>query len=219
MGHIGDSALPNTVKRFRPRSAQWHSLNPAKHLGTVGEKIRSSIAGFRLDLRRKGSVHGDRKDRNVSMNLVQPEENIAQIVELDLAGLRRYWHSSFGRHPSKHLSRQILLRLMAYRLQADAYGDLSETTAKILEKIAAGNGDGNNTALGLPGSGNDFLLSTGTILVREHHGVNHRVVVMQDGFSWNGTSYPSLSKVAKAITGTQWNGPRFFGLRDRKAKA
>ena len=56
----------------------------------------------------------------------------------------------------------------------------------------------------------------GTLLVREWEGVPHRVMVMAEGFAWNGSTYPSLSKVARAITGTRWNGPRFFGLRDQK---
>jgi hypothetical protein len=56
----------------------------------------------------------------------------------------------------------------------------------------------------------------GTPLVREWEGVSHRVMVMAEGFAWNGSTYPSLSKVARAITSTRWNGPRFFGLRDQK---
>ena len=58
----------------------------------------------------------------------------------------------------------------------------------------------------------------GTLLVRDWEGTSHRVMVMADGFAWNGTSHPSLSKVARAITGTRWNGPRFFGLRDQRGK-
>ena len=56
------------------------------------------------------------------------------------------------------------------------------------------------------------------ILAREHNGELHRVVVMPDGFAWNGKTYGSLSEVARAITGTNWNGPRFFGLRDRRSQ-
>jgi len=56
---------------------------------------------------------------------------------------------------------------------------------------------------------------SGTLLVREWEGVLHRVMVLEQGFAWNGQTYDSLSKVARAITGTNWNGPRFFGLRDR----
>ena len=58
-------------------------------------------------------------------------------------------------------------------------------------------------------------LKTGTILMREWNGRPHRVTVMDEGFAWNGRTYDSLSKIALAITGTKWNGPRFFGLRDR----
>ena len=59
----------------------------------------------------------------------------------------------------------------------------------------------------------------GTILVREHAGVLHRVITMEQGFAWNGTTYRSLSEVAQAITGTNWNGPRFFGLRAKRSSA
>ena len=62
---------------------------------------------------------------------------------------------------------------------------------------------------------NKGRLQVGTLLAREHAGVLHRVTVVEGGFAWNGTVYPSLSEIARAITGTNWNGPRFFGLRDR----
>jgi hypothetical protein len=58
----------------------------------------------------------------------------------------------------------------------------------------------------------------GTMLAREWNGRMHRVAVLADGFAWNGKTYPSLSKIALAITGTRWNGPRFFGLRDKPSK-
>ena len=61
-------------------------------------------------------------------------------------------------------------------------------------------------------------LTPGTVLVREWDRQSHRVMVLADGFAWNGRTYDSLTKVAFAITGTKWNGPRFFGLRDRPAK-
>jgi hypothetical protein len=62
-------------------------------------------------------------------------------------------------------------------------------------------------------------LTKGTVLVREWDRQSHRVMVLADGFAWNGQTYDSLSKVALAITGTKWNGPRFFGLRDRRTKS
>jgi DUF2924 family protein len=60
-------------------------------------------------------------------------------------------------------------------------------------------------------------LTPGTVLVREWDRQSHRVMVLADGFAWNGQTYESLSKIAFAITGTRWNGPRFFGLRDKQA--
>ena len=62
-------------------------------------------------------------------------------------------------------------------------------------------------------------LTPGTVLVREWDRQSQRVMVMADGFAWNGQTYDSLSKVAFAITGTKWNGPRFFGLRDKEVRA
>ena len=62
-------------------------------------------------------------------------------------------------------------------------------------------------------------LTPGTVLMREWNDQPQRVMVMADGFSWNGKSYGSLSEVAFAITGTRWNGPQFFGLRDKKGQA
>ena len=63
-----------------------------------------------------------------------------------------------------------------------------------------------------------FAPPPGTVLVREWDQKSHRVMVMPDGFAWNGKTYPSLSKIAFAITGTRWNGPRFFGLRDKSSR-
>ena len=62
-------------------------------------------------------------------------------------------------------------------------------------------------------------LTPGTVLVREWYRQSQRVMVMADGFAWNGQTYDSLSKVAFAITGTKWNGPRFFGLRDKASRS
>ena len=62
------------------------------------------------------------------------------------------------------------------------------------------------------------MLPAGTVLGREWNGQMQRVTVLEDGFAWKGKIYPSLSKIALAITGTRWNGPRFFGLRDRPSK-
>src|SRR5215204_2305314 len=97
--------------------------------------------------------------------------------------------------------------------QAAVFGDLDKATARLLDRIADDAGSGKRVEVPVP---DRVGIRPGTLLVREWEGVCHRVMVMAEGFAWNGSTYPSLSKVARAITGTRWNGPRFFGLRDQK---
>ena len=137
-----------------------------------------------------------------------------RLAAMDAASLRRRWRMVFGRAAPDHLPRALLQRALAYRIQADALGDLDRETIRMLDRLAR---DGRNgTIIPLP-----ELRGTkpGTLLVREWEGVLQRVMVLETGFTWNGHTYDSLSKVARAITGTNWNGPRFFGLRDRKRVA
>ncbi|MBS0276176.1 MAG: DUF2924 domain-containing protein [Proteobacteria bacterium] len=142
------------------------------------------------------------------------EAEVARLGDLGLDGLRSRWRSEFGRVAPIHLSKHLLLRLLAYRLQAQTFGDLSPATRRLLDGLAKERkpSDGETVAVPLPGEGQ---LMTGTMLVREHDDQQHHVMVTEDGFVWNGITYPSLSKVAYAITGTKWNGPRFFGLRGK----
>jgi hypothetical protein len=107
-----------------------------------------------------------------------------------------------------------LFRTLAYRLQADQLGDLDADTRRVLNRLDVSTADGFDrlvTELNRSGS----VLRSGTLLTREWDGHLHRVMVLADGFGWNGKTYKSLSKVACAITGSRWNGPRFFGLRDQ----
>lgn len=113
-----------------------------------------------------------------------------------------------------HLSRQLLFRTLAYRLQADRFGDLDAECRRILDRLNTDPVKGVArlaTDLKRPGR----TLQTGTVLTREWNGQLHQVVVMPDGFQWGGKTYRSLSKVASAIAGSRWNGPRFFGFRDK----
>ena len=115
------------------------------------------------------------------------------------------------------------MRLLAYRLQAKAFGDLAPEAVKVLDQVGRDNARRRTAAIKpmpkavplIPPVPPNRGLKPGTLLVREHGGVMHRVMVMADGFAWNGTTYSNLSAIAVAITGTRWNGPRFFGLRDK----
>ena len=144
------------------------------------------------------------------------DNEIARLRGLDVGQLRARWHTVFRRRAPPHLPRHLLFRILAYRLQVDRLGDLDADCRRLLDRIASGPSDGIDRLvadLHRPRT----ELRPGTLLTREWDGHLQRVMVLADGFSWNGKAYPSLSKVAFAITGSRWNGPRFFGLRDKAA--
>lgn len=140
------------------------------------------------------------------------DNEIARLRGLDVDALRARWQTVFRRKAPPHLLRHLLFRILAYRLQADQLGDLDPDTQRLLDRSGAA-ADVTQLAADLnrirPG------LKPGTVLTREWERQLQQVMVLADGFSWKGKTYPSLSKVAFAITGTRWNGPRFFGLRDK----
>lgn len=140
---------------------------------------------------------------------------IARLRHFDVDELRARWHTVFRRRPPVHLPRHLLFRVLAYRLQADHVGDLDGESHRILDRSGSPE-SARRRALEL--RRRVLNLKPGTVLGREWNGRMHRVTVLGDGFVWKGKSYPSLSKVAFAITGTRWNGPMFFGLRDKSAK-
>jgi len=130
---------------------------------------------------------------------------IARLRDLDVTELRRHWQAVFGRPAPPHLARHLLFRTLAYRLQADRWGDSRSPEEAGQDAVRL--------------SQRTAVLRPGTILAREWNRQMQRVAVLADGFAWNGNTYPSLSRVAFAITGTRWNGPKFFGLRDKPATA
>jgi Protein of unknown function (DUF2924) len=137
--------------------------------------------------------------------------------DLDLHGLRARWRSMFRQQPPSHLPRHLLFAVLTYRLQADELGDLDPVTARMLRQIATSGRTGDALRLTEQFGRRRAELRPGTILMREWNAQTHRVMVVDEGFTCNGKTYNSLSKVAFAITGTNWNGPRFFGLRDKIA--
>jgi hypothetical protein len=140
---------------------------------------------------------------------------VARLRDLDVGELRARWHTLFRRRAPTHLPRHLLFRILAYRLQADHLGELDGESQRLLDR------SGSPEKAGQCASRRDRQvvdLRCGTVLGREWNGHMHRVAVLADGFAWNGKTYPSLSKVALAITGTRWNGPKFFGLRDKPLK-
>ena len=157
------------------------------------------------------------KRRNVRATAIIPiEDEIAHLRGLDLKGLRSRWQSVFQRPPPDHLPRHLLFAIIAYRIQADRLGDLDHENRQILDRTDAKDTGVTMSARLVSLDQKRTELTPGTVLVREWDRHSQRVMVMADGFAWNGQTYDSLSSVAFAITGTKWNGPRFFGLRDKQ---
>jgi len=135
---------------------------------------------------------------------------IARLRNLDVADLRSSWHAIFGRRAPAYLPRHLLFRVLAYRMQVDQLGDLDGESRRLLDHSDSPEKAGQRAVTRRAAE-----LRAGTMLAREWNGEMQRVAVLEGGFAWRGKTYPSLSNVAFAITGTRWNGPRFFGLRDR----
>src|SRR5262249_45101101 len=144
------------------------------------------------------------------------EAEIARLRDLDAKVLRARWRTSFGQDAPTHVARHLLLAMLAYRLQAEAMGDLDADTARFLKQVDLAPSKKAAVPLARAFERRTRELSPGTVLTREWGGQHHRVMVHDEGFVWQGRPYRSLSEIAKLITGSKWNGPRFFGLRDKK---
>jgi Protein of unknown function (DUF2924) len=135
------------------------------------------------------------------------ESEINRLRSLALDELRGEWRRLYASE-SPQISRDLLLLGLGYRLQEIDRGGLGKATRRKLQTIAK-----NLRKTGRVGSTPSLALKPGARLVREWHGRAHTVTVTEDGFDYAGTSYHSLTKIAKQITGAHWSGPRFFGLR------
>jgi hypothetical protein len=144
------------------------------------------------------------------------EDEIVHLRGLDLKGLRARWQSVLQRPAPGHLPRHLLFAIIAYRIQGDRFGDLDQGTTQVLDRTGSKDTGATVSARLVSFDQKRTDLTPGTVLVREWDRRSQRVMVMADGFAWNGQTYDSLSKVAFAITGTNWNGPRFFGLRNKE---
>lgn len=137
---------------------------------------------------------------------------IAELEGMDLEALRALWRKLYRQPAPRFFRRELLIRGLAYQIQVKAHGGLSPKTRRKLLRIA----EQHESGAGFTTADAPRRLRPGTRLVRAWQGVTHNVNVLDDGFEWNGTKYRSLSAIAKAITGTNWNGFNFFGLDKRK---
>jgi hypothetical protein len=120
--------------------------------------------------------------------------------------LRSLWREREGREAPSGFSKDLIARALAYAVQEEQLGGLSRELKKLLASS-----DAQAEA--------PRRIKPGSVIVREYAGARHEVFVVADGFSWQGKAYPSLSAIAKEITGTRWNGPRFFGLREHQERS
>jgi hypothetical protein len=144
--------------------------------------------------------------RNEDAAAIEAEVNHIRCLGID--ALRQRWRLMFGAIPPKALGKDLLARMIAYRIQEQAYGGLDRATLRLLHGLAEGS----------KAKRIQRHLKPGTVLVREYRGERHTVTVVPDGFLWREETYSNLSLIARVITGTAWNGPRFFGLRMSAAR-
>jgi hypothetical protein len=143
---------------------------------------------------------------------------VADLEGHDLNGLRRQWRAHLGGEPPAHLPRWLLMRVLAYRLQSDAFGGLDKSIQRILRSAKGGDAAAPFDRR-MPQTRDGVGLKPGAVLVREWKGKLERVMILEQGFAWKGQTFGSLSQIAKAMTGTNWNGHRFFGLRQGRTAA
>lgn len=132
---------------------------------------------------------------------------LGRLAELRPEELREEWARRFGA-PAPSLSPELLRLGIGFKLQEQRLGGLSRGTRSLLRQVRAWAGEGSTKPL-------SRMLTPGTRLVRDWHGVGHTVIVLDDGFEYDGKHWGSLTAIAKAITGNHWNGPLFFGLTKR----
>jgi hypothetical protein len=142
-----------------------------------------------------------------------PKSNALLAAELGKLGgvgtdlLRQRWVEFYGVAPSPRISRELLIRAVAHRMQEDAQGGLGKSCQRRLARLADTLSEGGSIPVSQTQS-----FKPGTKLIREWKGKVHEVVIAGGTYIWAGQHYRSLSQIARAITGTRWSGPRFFGV-------
>jgi hypothetical protein len=138
------------------------------------------------------------------------EAELDRLGRMPIISLRSMYRELFRTDPPKAFGPDLLRRSIAHRIQEKAYGGLSRPVQRSLDQLV-------KTSRSQPSGPAEIprRIKPGSILVREWNGTSYHVTVLVDGFSYQGTTYSNLSEIAGLITGTRWNGPRFFGLRKK----
>jgi hypothetical protein len=149
--------------------------------------------------------------RKVSITPAALVHEIERLRKATPSDLKERWRTLYGSEPPRRISRDLLVRALAYRIQEQALGGLKPSTRRLLAKVAA-DASARRPILLAP----EPDLKPGTVLLREWHGTQQEVIFREDRIVLNGKTYKSLSQVACRITGTKWSGPRFFGLNAKR---
>jgi hypothetical protein len=136
------------------------------------------------------------------------ETELGRLPTMPIVELRKRYRELFRTNPPKAFGPDLLRRSIAHQIQENAYGGFSAPTRRLLDQLVKAAMAKPNGRLELP-----RRIKPGSELIRTWKGKSYRVMVMADGFAYDGERFASLSEIATAITGTNWNGPRFFGLR------
>jgi len=146
-------------------------------------------------------------------------KQIAALEKLAYADLQERWRMLLGNEPPRY-SREFMVKRLAHRLQELAYGGLAPERREQMDRLLDDAGYNELAGLRVGGRSRPHhgLPVVGTRLVREWDGQRHEVTMVHGGFEYRGRRFRSLSAIAKLITGTHWNGPRFFGLRDGRER-
>src|SRR6201981_466915 len=207
LGHLEEEARADHCcgqRGTRPRLPhQWRGkrMKPAIH--EVSARQRS---GGPSSVPSRG---GDWEDRPPSADINEVERQIAGLIDRSTQDLRVAWHELHRTGPPQGLSRDLLIRALAHRLQEQTCGGTSRAQRRRLQRLAR------EFEKGSESSDPGIVLRTGTTLVRQWRGHAHTVLVREDGFEYEGQHYRSLTVIAERITGAHWSGPRFFGLTKR----
>lgn len=140
------------------------------------------------------------------------EAELERLPATSIVELRKRYRELFKAEPPKAFGPDLLRRSIAHRIQERAYGGLSAASRRLLDQLVKAAAAKPDARLELP-----RRFKPGSELVRTWNRRTYRVMVLEKGFTYNGKSFSSLSEIANLITGTKWNGPRFFGLRSTKA--
>ena len=167
-----------------------------------GSKV--TAAALKPAVRPKRHRKPNGRGRQSDFDATNVGDEVERIRNLNKDDLRALWRQTFATVTPSALSKDLLARALAYRVQEQVLGRLDRATSMLLDRLARGE---------RADAVKERRLQPGTVLVREYQGERHTVTIAADGFIWKASTYPSLSTIARAITGTAWNGPRFFGLR------